>query len=211
VTRLAVFDLDGTLVDSLLDLSLAVNHALRTLGLPERTLAEVAGFVGEGTTVLVERAVAPRVELRDAALAAWWEHYEAHLLDHTALYPGLRELIAALPFQLAVHTNKPGRLARRILEGLGVADRFVEVLGGDEAPRKPSPEGTRALLARHGVAPEDALLVGDSLVDLALARAVPLRFVAVGWGLVAPERLTAAGSPAPVRTAEELAAALGSA
>lgn len=209
MTRLAVFDLDGTLVDSLLDLSLAVNHALRTVGLPERTLTEVQGFVGDGTTVLIERAVAPRLDLRDAALAAWWEHYEAHLLDHTVLFPGLRGVLDAARVELAVHTNKPGRLARRILEGLGVADRFVEVLGGDEAPRKPSPEGTRALLARHGVAPAEALLVGDSLVDLALARAVPLRFIAVGWGLVAPERLASAGAPTPVRTAAELATALG--
>lgn len=207
--RLAVFDLDGTLVDSRLDLCLAVNHALRALGLPERSLDEVSSFVGEGAALLVERAVAPRVELRDAALAAWWEHYQAHLLDHTVLYPGLRELLAALPFPLAVHTNKPGRLARRILEGLGVAGRFVEVLGGDEAPRKPAPEGTRALLARGGVAAAEAVLVGDSLVDLALARAVPLRFVAVGWGLVAPERLTAAGAPPPARSAAELAAVLG--
>ncbi|GEJ59438.1 HAD family hydrolase [Anaeromyxobacter diazotrophicus] len=209
--RLAVFDLDGTLVDSRLDLCLAVNHALRALGLPERSLEEVSSFVGEGAALLVERAVAPRVELREAALAAWWEHYQVHLLDHTVLYPGLRELLAALPFPLAVHTNKPGRLARRILEGLGVAERFVEVLGGDEAPRKPSPEGTRALLARRGVAPAEAVLVGDSLVDLALARAVPLRFVAVGWGLVAPERLAAAGAPSPARSAAELAAALGAA
>jgi phosphoglycolate phosphatase len=208
VIRLALFDLDGTLVDSRLDLCLAVNHALRTVRLPERSLDEVASFVGEGAARLIERAVAPRLDLREAALAAWWEHYEEHLLDHTVLYPGLREILAGLPFPLAVHTNKPGRLARRILEGVGVAERFVEVLGGDEAPRKPAPEGARALLARHRVPAEDAVLVGDSLVDLQLARAVPLRFVAVGWGLVAPERLVAAGAAAPIRDAAELAAAL---
>lgn len=207
--RLAVFDLDGTLIDSQLDLCLAVNHALATLGLPQRSLAEVASFVGEGAALLVERAVAPRLELRDAALEAWWDHYEAHLLDHTVLYPGVRELLDELPLPLAVHTNKPGRLARRILDGLGVGTRFVEVLGGDEAPRKPAPEGTRALLAHHRVMPEDAVLVGDSLIDLELARAVPLRFVPVGWGLVAAERLAAASATRPVQGAAELAAALG--
>src|SRR6185369_4235015 len=107
VIRLAIFDLDGTLVDSRLDLSLAVNHALRVVGLPERTLDEVASFVGEGAVKLVERAVAPRVDLVGPALAAWWEHYEAHLLDNTVLYPGLAELLAEAPCALAVHTNKP--------------------------------------------------------------------------------------------------------
>ncbi len=207
--RLAIFDLDGTLVDSQLDLCLAVNHALREVGLPERTLAEVSSFVGEGAAKLVERAVEPRLELRDRALAAWWEHYQEHLLDHTVLFPGLAELLASAPFALAVHTNKPGRLARKILTGLGVYDRFVEVVGGDEAPRKPDPEGTRGILHRQGVLPSEAVLVGDSLIDLQLARAAPLRFVAVGWGLVAPERLSRAGSTAIVRTASELAAALG--
>jgi len=209
VIRLAIFDLDGTLIDSRLDLCLAVNHALRTVGLPERSLEEVTGFVGEGVTLLVERAVAPRLDLRDAALAAWWEHYQVHLLDHTVLFPGLAELIASAPVPLAVHTNKPGRLARAILEGLHVAERFTMVIGGDEAARKPDPEGTRRILELRGVAPAEAVLVGDSLVDLATARAVPVRFIPVAWGLVSPERLVAAGAPPPVRTSGELRDALG--
>ena len=209
MTRLAIFDLDGTLVDSGLDLCLAVNHALRTVGLPERSLEEVSGFVGEGAARLVERAVAPRLDLRDAALAAWWEHYQVHLLDHTVLFPGLAELIASVPVPLAVHTNKPGRMARAILQGLGVAARFKVVVGGDEAPRKPDPEGTRRILEQLGVAPAEAVLVGDSLVDLATARAVPVRFIPVAWGLVSPERLVAAGAPPPVRTPGELRSALG--
>jgi phosphoglycolate phosphatase len=209
VIRLTVFDLDGTLVDSKLDLCLAVNHALRSLGLPERSLEEVAGFVGEGAARLVERAVAPRVDLTERALAAWWDHYQVHLLDHTVLFPGVGELLQAAPFAMAVHTNKPGTLARRILSGLHVLDRFVEVVGGDEAPRKPDPAGIRAILQRQGVRPEDAALVGDSLVDLATARAVPVRFVPVGWGLVTPDRLRNAGAPTPAADATEVRAALG--
>jgi phosphoglycolate phosphatase len=209
VIRLAVFDLDGTLVDSKLDLCLAVNHALRTVGLPERSTEEVATFVGEGAARLVERAVHPRRELLEPALAAWWKHYEAHLLDHTALFPGLAALAAEAPFALAVHTNKPGRLARAILDGLGLLSRFAEVVGGDEAPRKPDPAGTRGILARLGVAPGEAVLVGDSIIDLETARAIPMRFVPVAWGLVSPERLVAAGAPAPARTAGELRERLG--
>jgi len=207
--KLVIFDLDGTLIDSRRDLCLAVNYALRKLGLPERSLEEVSGFVGEGAARLVERAVAPYHHLRDAALAAWWEHYEAHLLDHTVLYPGIAEALAAARVPLAVHTNKPGRLARAILAGLGVGDAFVEVLGGDEAPRKPDPEGTRRILARQRVPAGDAALVGDSLIDLETARAVPLAFIAVGWGLAGVDRLVAAGSPAPLRTPAQLLPSLG--
>jgi phosphoglycolate phosphatase len=156
----------------------------------------------------VERAVAPRLDLRDRALAAWREHYLEHLLDHTALFPGIGELLARVRITLAVHTNKPGHMARRILQGLGVAGRLADVVGGDEAPRKPDPAGTRAILERRGVAPSEALLVGDSLIDLETARAVPLRFVAVGWGLVRPAGLAAAGATEIARDAAELAAAL---
>jgi phosphoglycolate phosphatase len=209
VIRLAIFDLDGTLIDSKLDLCLSVNHALRAVGLPERSTEELATFVGEGAQRLVERAVAPRLDLAPRALAAWWEHYPAHLLDHTVLYPGVAELLADAPFPLAVHTNKPGRLARSILDGLGVLSRFARVVGGDEAARKPDPAGSRGLLAAEGVAPGDAVLVGDSLIDLETARAVPVRFVPVGWGLVPPSRLLAAGSAPPAASAAELRRALG--
>jgi len=208
--RFAVLDLDGTLIDSREDLCEAVNHALRTLGLPPRSLEEVEGFVGDGAGKLVARALGPdRQELLEPALAAWWEHYGEHLLDHTVLYPGVASLLATARIPLAVHTNKPGELARKILAGLGVAERFVEVVGGDDGPRKPDPEGTRALLARHGARPEDAVLVGDSLVDLRTARAVPMRFVAVTWGLVPEERLAAEGAGVLVHEAAELAPWLG--
>jgi phosphoglycolate phosphatase len=205
LTRLAVLDLDGTLVDSARDLCLAVNHALGALGLPERTLEEVTTFVGEGAATLVARALGPgNAHLLEPALERWWEHYRAHLLDHTVLYPGLEELLASATVPLAVHTNKPGVLARRILDGLGVLDRFVEVLGGDEAPRKPDPTGTRGLLARQGVRPDEAILVGDSVVDLRLSRAVPLRFVAVTWGLVPESRLVEAGADVRVARVADL-------
>jgi phosphoglycolate phosphatase len=207
--RLAVFDLDGTLIDSRLDLCLAVNHALRALGLAERTLAEVTGFIGEGAVRLLERATAPRRDLTERAIALWREHYEAHLLDNTVLYPGLEDLVSRAAFPLAVMTNKPGAMARRILEGLGIGQAFVEVVGADEAPRKPSPDGLRAILGRQGVSSSDAVLVGDSLVDLETARAVPVPFVGVGWGLVPPAELVAAGALTIAPTAAELARILG--
>lgn len=205
---LAIFDLDGTLIDSRLDLCLSVNHALRTVGLPRRDVDEIATFIGEGAARLVERAVSPRLDLLEPALAAWWKHYQAHLLDHTVLFPGIAQLLSDAPFRLAVQTNKPGAMARQILAGLGVLDRFVEVVGGDEVPRKPDPAGIRGILARQAVDPRLAVLVGDSLIDLETARAVPVSFVPVGWGLVSPERLQAASSAAPAASPLELRALL---
>lgn len=207
--RAVVFDLDGTLIDSAVDLALAVNHALARLGLPERPLPEIAGFVGEGARRLVERAVAPHGDLVEPALALWWEHYRAHLLDHTTLYPGIGELLRSARVPLAVHTNKPGALARRALDGLGVLGRFAAVLGGDEAARKPDPSGTRALLAGLGVAPAASLFVGDSVIDVELARAVPMPLAAVTWGLVAEERLVAAGATMLIRQANQLLPLVG--
>ncbi len=204
MTEAVLFDLDGTLIDSVQDLALAVNHALSGLGLPERPIAEISGFVGEGARRLLERSVGARAELVEPALTLWWEHYQEHLLDHTALYPGIAGLLEAARVPLAVHTNKPGALARRILDGLGVLDHFVAVMGGDEAPRKPDPAGTRILLGRMGISGAEALYVGDSVIDLELARAVPLLVASVTWGLVPEERLVAAGAIMLIRRPEEL-------
>ncbi|BDG08305.1 HAD family hydrolase [Anaeromyxobacter paludicola] len=205
MTRAALLDLDGTLIDSREDLCLAVNHALGVVGLPARSLEEVTSFVGEGAAKLVARAVAPRTDLLEPALAAWWEHYEAHLLDRTRLYPGVAEVLAGAGRTLAVLTNKPGRLARRILDGLGVGGRFAAVVGGDEAARKPDPAGALALLAKLGASPGDAVFVGDSRVDLETARAAGIPFVAVGWGLVPEAALREAGAEVIVHRAADLA------
>lgn len=205
MTRLAIFDLDGTLVDSVEDLAASVNHALRVVGLPRRDLDEIRGFVGEGARLLLERAVAPRADLVEPALAAWREHYEDHCLDRTRLYPGIAALVAGAGRTLAVHTNKPGALARKILDGLGLRSRFALVLGGDEAPRKPDPAGVRLIQARVGAAPEETVFVGDSLVDLATARAAGVRHVAVTWGLVPGADLVRAGATELAGSAGELA------
>ncbi len=205
MTRVAILDLDGTLVDSLDDLALAVNAALGEVGLPPRPIEEVRTFVGEGARRLVERAVGASVHLVEPALAAWWRHYEAHCLDRTRPYPGIPAVLAGAGRVLAVHTNKPGRLARKILGGVGLLDRFAAVLGGDEAPRKPDPTGTLELLARLGGAPADAVFVGDSRIDVATARAAGVRLVAVTWGFAARADLAAAGATELAESAADLA------
>ncbi len=202
---LAIFDLDGTLVDSLDDLHAAVNHALRALGLPLRSRAEVHGYIGEGARILVERAIAPEVHLLEPALAAWWAHYEAHCLDHTRPYPGIEALVAGAGRVLAVHTNKPGALGRKVLAGLGLLPRFASVIGGDEAPRKPDPTGVREIMARVGASPAETVFVGDSGVDVATARAAGLPFVAVTWGFASRADLAAAGATVFAESAADLA------
>jgi phosphoglycolate phosphatase len=203
--RVAILDLDGTVLDTLDDLVSSVNAALAEVGLPPRPRDTIRQLVGEGARRLVSRAVAPREDLVEPALAAWWRHYEAHLLDRTRPYPGVPEALAQAGRTLAIHTNKPGRLARRILDGLGLSPRFAEVLGGDEAPRKPDPAGTLGLLARLGARPEDAIFVGDSRVDVETARNAGLPMVAVTWGFRPREELVEAGAVHFVSSASELA------
>ena len=205
MTRLAVFDLDGTLVDSVDDLHASVNHALAAVGLPPRSVAEVRTFVGEGARVLLAKAVLPRDELLEPALAAWRPHYEAHCLDRTVPYPGIGPLLAGAGRTLAVLTNKPGGMARKILDGLGLLQRFAVVLGGDEAPRKPDPTGLLEIMARVGATPAETVFVGDSRHDVETARRAGVAAVAVTWGLASREELVRAGATAFAQSAAELA------
>ncbi len=200
--RALFFDLDGTLVDSADDLAAASNAMLHELRLPERSLAEIRSFIGEGSRNLVERCVDPRGDVVDAALASWNRHYARLLLQATRPYAGIPELLEKLTRRgliLAVHTNKPSDFANEILRGLGLEKRFAFVLGSDDGPaRKPSAEGARFLLDRFQVAPHEAIYVGDSRIDGETARAAGMRFVGVTWGLRPREELLVAGAMALV-------------
>lgn len=205
MTRLAILDLDGTLLDTLDDLAASVNAALAAVGRPARPRHEIERFVGEGARLLLERAVAPHAELAAPALTAWWSHYEDHCLDRTRPFPGFPELLTRSGRRLAMHTNKPGRLARRILAGVGLLDRFAVVTGGDEAPRKPDPAGTLAIMRRLGARPEDTVFIGDSPIDVRTARRAGVTLVGVTWGLRPREELRAAGAVHLVDRVAELA------
>jgi phosphoglycolate phosphatase len=200
VTRLAVLDLDGTLLDTLDDLAASVNAALGAVGLPPRSRPEIERFVGEGARLLLARAVAPRHELLEPALAAWWTHYRAHCLVHTRPFPGIPALLTRSGRRLAIHTNKPGSLARQILAGLGLLERFAIVTGGDEAPRKPDPAGTLEIMRRLGARRADTVFIGDSPTDVRTARAAGVRLVGVSWGFRPATELRAAGAVTVVET-----------
>lgn len=193
-----VFDLDGTLVDSLLDLSAAVNHVRRVFGLGELPPDTVSGYVGEGARRLVERALgAPHQHRLDDGLRLFMEFYGEHLLDHTRPYPGIVDMLSALAtgqLTLSVLSNKPAAMSRAILDGLGLSAYFRTVLGGDSLPsRKPDPGGLEYLRALAQTATDRMLVVGDSLIDLRTAQAAGCAFCGVAWGF-GHAALSAAGA-----------------
>ncbi len=203
-----VFDLDGTLVDSLADLGAAVNHVRARLGLPPLSLATVRDYVGEGARRLVERALGPDYRERWAEGLTWFmDYYGAHLLDHTRAYEGIADALAALAARrvvLSVLTNKPEAMSRKILEGLGLLPRFAAVLGDDSlAARKPDPAGIEQLRCLTNSTGARLLMVGDSLIDARTAEAAGVPFCGVAWGF-ASAALAAAGRQPIISTPNEL-------
>ena len=187
--KTALFDLDGTLIDSRADLALAVNLTRQDFGLPPKAEAEVVACVGEGVRLLIERAIPERPDLWEAMLARQRENYGAHCLDHTALYPGVKETLQALVaagWRLAVVTNKPGPVTRPILEGLGIAGCFGAVVGGGDCPvLKPDPAPLRLAAAQLGVTLDaEDWMVGDNFTDLEAGRRAGVRrcFCRFGFG-----------------------------
>ena len=187
--KTALFDLDGTLIDSRADLALAVNLVRHDFGLPPKTVDEVIACVGEGVRVLVERAIPERPDQWNAMLARQRTHYLAHCLDRTALYPGVPETLRALRtagWRLAVVTNKPGPVTRQILDGLGVLGEFGAVVGGGDCPvLKPDPAPLRLAAAQLGVTLDaQDWMVGDNVTDLEAGRRAGVRccFCRYGFG-----------------------------
>ena len=187
MAALIVFDLDGTLVDSRLDLAGSANRLLAELGAGPLSVDQVVGMVGEGARVLVGRvlgAAGVRTDL-DVALARFLTIYDDHLADHTRLYPGISELLAALEDRavLAVLTNKPGHHTGRLLDALDARHHFFEVIGGDARwPRKPDPASLQHLIATAGVPASRTVMVGDSMVDVETARAAGARVCIARYG-----------------------------
>jgi phosphoglycolate phosphatase len=179
-----LFDLDGTLVDSVADLATAVNLLRGELALPPLDHATVRGFVGDGATALVTRAL-PAGSFAPVLLQRFLEHYGAHLLDTTRPYPGILDFLAAQCRRpLAVVTNKPLALTNQMLQGLGLDAYFPVVVGGDSCTeKKPSPLPVQLALGELGAAAEEAVLIGDHHTDLRAGRAAGVRTCFCAWGL----------------------------
>jgi phosphoglycolate phosphatase len=211
--RAALFDLDGTLVDSLADIASAMNHALMQHGLPAHPESDYRHFVGEGVSVLVRRAVpAGREELHEAVTAAYRARYAECMLDNTRPFPGMEELLRVLAgegVRLAVLSNKPDPATRRLVAALLPQVPWGAVYGERPiVPRKPDPTAALGVAAELGVAPAECAFVGDTAVDMDTARHAGMYGVGVTWGFRGEAELLAHGARALAHNAEELLAAL---
>jgi phosphoglycolate phosphatase len=211
-----VFDLDGTLVDSVPDLADAVNAALAERGAPPLSEAAVQRMVGDGAPVLAARALAASglAEEKDGTFfARFMAHYEAEPTARTRPYPGVVDtlgMLASRGCRLAVCTNKPEAATRLVLAGLGLDRFFGAVLGGDSTPwRKPDARHLLAAVEALGAAPGEAAMIGDNENDAGAAKAagIPVVLVAYGYARVPVETLAA---DRLIKRFEDLGAALAS-
>jgi phosphoglycolate phosphatase len=209
--KLVIFDLDGTLIDSRLDLVHSVNAALHHIGRPELPDDVIASYVGDGAPILIQRALGGEVvddALVRQGLQFFLSYYREHKLDHTTVYGGVFEALQSIQNsprqssngnhrsnsnevtrQMVVLTNKPVVPSRAIVEALGMGPFFSQIYGGNSfATKKPDPEGARKLLEESGVRPEEAVIVGDSHVDVETGRNAGLWTVGVTYGF-APHTL----------------------
>ncbi len=184
--RTLIFDLDGTLIDSQLDLVLSVNAMLEQMGREPHVHEKICSFIGSGAPTLVRRALGDEVTETEVerGLAYFLDYYRAHMLDNTDVYPGVREALALLQkYPMAVLTNKPVHFSRAIIEGLNLSRYFRFVYGGNSfATKKPDPHGAHILLRELQAAPHEAMMVGDSDVDIKTARNAGMHACGVTYG-----------------------------
>ena len=208
--KAVLFDMDGTLLDTLDDLWTAVNATLRQFGYPERTRDEVRSFVGNGVTRLLELSLPGGAEDPhfDEAVTAYRAYYASHSEGKTGPYPGITELAERLRAEgipCAVVSNKPDAttkaLAEKFFPGLAVAAGENEAAG---IRRKPAPDMVYAAVRALGADPDDCVYVGDSEVDIETGRAADMDVITVLWGFRDRELLEAAGAEVFARTPEEL-------
>jgi phosphoglycolate phosphatase len=211
--KLLIFDLDGTLIDSRLDLVHSVNAMLRHFGRPELPDEVVASYVGDGAPVLVRRALGDPKDQKflKQALEYFLGYYRVHKLDHTHVYEGIKEGLAALHSsngvsrKMAVLSNKPVHPSRAIVEALGMGQFFMHVYGGNSFPtKKPDPEGARSLLKETKTHPQEAVIIGDSSVDVLTGRNAGMWTCGVTYGF-APHTLCEAPPDVVLDDPHELA------
>ena len=190
--RALIFDLDGTLIDSKQDLIHSVNAMLVEMGRERLHEDTISGYIGHGAPKLVARALGDGASAaeREQALKFFLAHYEQHKLDSTRPYPGVAEALEELrEFPMAVLTNKPVRVSRRILEGLGLGKYFRAVYGGNSfETKKPDPLGARKILEELGRTAGETMMVGDSEVDVQTARNAGTLAAAVNYGFGTHDR-----------------------
>ncbi len=209
--KMAVFDLDGTLADSLTDLALNVNKGLKKAGLPEHPVEAYKRFVGNGRERLIRRAMggfAGDDEKFNIVRDEFDAQYKIHCNDNTAAYKGCEKLLddlTAAGVKTAVLSNKPDEFVGKILAKLYPMHKFTEAWGQKPQYKcKPDKQALRAMLALHGIKPDDCVYIGDSDVDVYTAQNSGVKMAGVSWGFRGKEELLACGAPFAADTAEEL-------
>ena len=209
--KLVIFDLDGTLIDSLTDLALSTNHALALNSLSKHPVEQYKQFVGNGLDKLIERALPPNH--RDAAThkqvkSDFLNHYTIHLNDHTHPYPGITELLDELKarsVQVAVATNKPQEAARCIVKEKMGSTPFISVLGQTpERAVKPNPEIVFEIMRTANAQPAETLYVGDSGVDMQTACNSGVKGIGCKWGFRSKQELIENGASSLIAHPSEI-------
>lgn len=185
--RLLVFDLDGTLIDSKVDLANSVNHALGAFGYPSLPNETIYSYVGNGASMLIRRSLgAEGRTILPRVLETFLAHYREHLLDTTVPYPGVAESLSGHggAFEMAVLTNKPMDMTLAILDGLSLSRYFIDVRGGDSfGSKKPDPEGLLHIMGKRRASPGETLMVGDSVNDVLAGQGAGAATCGVTYGL----------------------------
>ena len=204
-----IFDLDGTLLDSLADLAASVNHALQTHGMPTRSIAEVRTFVGNGVRHLMSEAVVPGTasSLFEQVFATFRHHYAEHCMDTTAPYPGIREMLTALQqrnIRTAIVSNKIHSAVEALHQRFFAESIDTAIGESSTIRRKPHPDGLQEAMRRLGSTPETTLYVGDSEVDILTAQRCGIRCITVLWGFRDEMFLRQQGAETCIREPQEL-------
>ena len=206
--KTAIFDLDGTIADTIYDLADAVNFGLRRMNLPEHSIEQYKNFVGNGVQLLCYRALPDDKKSESEKLRSLFsQYYDRHYLDKTKLYPGIKDTMMKLSengVKLAVATNKPQNVARQIISKLLPNIDFVKVLGGcDEREKKPDPAIIREILS---VLPNDnkAFMIGDSNVDIRTAKNSGIASIGCIWGFRSRQELVSENSDFIAEKAEDI-------
>jgi phosphoglycolate phosphatase len=190
-----IFDLDGTLIDSVTDLANSVNHTLTEVGLPTHTREEIKSFVGDGVQKLIKRSLGQaHIEKFEDAFDVFMAHYGLHCTDNTVLYPKVAETIPSLAekYSLGVLTNKSIAFSHRILAALEIGTYFKEVLGGDSLPtKKPDPAGIFYMADKWSLDPAtEMIMVGDHATDIEVGQRVGCKTVFIKGGIGETRGLT---------------------
>jgi len=190
-TKLLIFDLDGTLIDSSADISKALNYAFQPFGTPEVSTAETIALIGEGLTRLIGKVIEQKAPGLDQSLVLtrFLEYYSTHLADNTRAYPGVEQVLERLSrYRKAVVSNKLEAFTIKVLEALDLLSYFEYIVGADTvAEKKPSPLPILFVLSHFEVRPDEALLVGDSIYDIEAGLAAGVRTVAAMYGYGGPD------------------------